>query len=117
MKIIAGKEQVYQDWFNKNDDPYSRAVFTYAERWANMMEAALAEGKSLESCAKLLSHEADVEGITGFMYGAAVSVLASVWEHGEALRRWHNLSLQLKDEGEKANENGGVLNPAMLSVQ
>ena len=42
-------------------------------------------GESLESIASDASHEADIEGITGFMYGAAVSVLASCWTHGEAL--------------------------------
>ena len=63
------------------------------------------------------SNEADTEGITGFMYGAAVSVLASCWEHGEELRRWHNLKTQIRDEGEKANESGGVLNPALLNIE
>lgn len=50
------------------------------------------------------------------MYGVAVSTLAKVWKHGEALRMWHNLTTQLRDEGEKANESGGVLNPACLSI-
>jgi len=39
-----------------------------------------------------------------------------VWAHGEALRLWHNLKYQLRDEGEKANETGGVLNPALLNL-
>jgi hypothetical protein len=43
-----------------------------------------------------------------------VSCLAKCWVHGEALRRWHNKETQLKDEGDKANEEGGVLNPAVL---
>ncbi|MDA8315367.1 MAG: hypothetical protein M0010_09365 [Actinomycetota bacterium] len=46
--------------------------------------------------------------------GAAVSVLASCWVHGEELRRWHNLDTQIGTEGEKANASGGVLNPALL---
>jgi len=50
------------------------------------------------------------------MYGASVSVLAKCWEHGEQLRRWHNLKTQLGNEGEKANEKGGVLNPALLNI-
>jgi hypothetical protein len=44
-------------------------------------------------------------------------VLASCWEHGEELRRWHNLKTQIRDEGEKANESGGVLNPALLNIE
>ena len=49
------------------------------------------------------------------MYGAAVFVLATCWEHGEELRRWHNVVTQIGTEGEEANKNGGVLNPALLS--
>lgn len=38
MKIVKGKEQAYKDWYEKNSDSYGRACFTYAERWAGMME-------------------------------------------------------------------------------
>jgi hypothetical protein len=99
-----------------NGDPYGAATMRYTERWADAMEAAIAAGESLEDCAKRTSHEADTEGITGFMYGCAVSMLAQLWVHGEALRRWHNLDTQLGDEGERANETGGVLNPALLNI-
>lgn len=99
-----------------NSDPYGGAVMTYAQRWARMMEARMAKGERIADIADECSHLADEEGITGFMYGAAVSMLARVWKHGEALRLWHNLKTQLRDEGEKANESGGVLNPACLSI-
>jgi hypothetical protein len=80
------------------------------------MEAAMDAGESLEACAKRASHEADTEGITGFMYGAAVSTLAQAWVHGDRLRRWHNLDVQIGNEGEKANESGGTLNPALMNI-
>lgn len=99
-----------------NKDGYGGAVMTYAERWARLMEARMAKGERIADIADECSHLADEEGITGFMYGAAVSTLAAVWQHGEALRLWHNLKAQIRDEGEKANESGGVLNPACLSL-
>ncbi|MCA9222868.1 MAG: hypothetical protein KDA71_21260 [Planctomycetales bacterium] len=99
-----------------NTDPYGAAVISYAKRWAEQMEARIDAGESVADIAKEESRKADVEGITGFMYGCAVSILSQVWEHGEDLRRWNNLDLQLGDEGEKANESGGVLNPAILSI-
>ena len=113
MKILEGKEKEYKDWYDKNSDGYSRACFTYAERWADMLE------NLIESCdddvmtifaknADRLSHEADVEGITGFMYGCAVSILSQCWRYGEELRKWHN---------KEYNYDGdGVANPAILSV-
>ena len=90
MKIIKGKENKYCDWFEKNNDPYGRRCFTYAEDWADMMEKAMEGGEKLEDVADQLSHDADHDGITGFMYDMAVSILSEAWVHGEKLRQWHN---------------------------
>jgi len=100
----------------KNQDPYGSAVYRYAEAWADLMERETGKGVTLADCAERTSHEADTEGITGFMYGCAVGILSHVWEHGEELRRWHNIKTQISNEGEKANETGGVLNPALLCI-
>lgn len=106
-------------WANakaNNTDPYGARILSYAEDWANFMEREMAKGKTIAECAEATSREADTDGITGFMYGAAVSMLAQVWEPGEELRRWHNLDTQFGTEGERANEMGGVLNPALLNI-
>ena len=113
MKIVKGREQDYKDWYDKNDDPYGRACFTYAERWAEMLEKLIENSdKSVaqifEESASKLSHDADVEGITGFMYGMAVKILAACWEHGEELRKWHN-----KEYG---YDGDGVVNPAIMTI-
>lgn len=99
-----------------NTDPYGKAGLDYAEQWADLMENAMSNGAKLVDIAKDTSHQADTDGITGFMYGCAVSLLSQCWEHGEALRQWHNLDTQLGTEGEKANESGGTLNPALLNI-
>lgn len=101
-------------------DDYGGCVMFFAEHWANLMECAMANRKTLEECADASSHRADDDlgqwGVTGFQYGAAVSTLSQCWEHGEELRKWHNLKTQIRDEGEKANESGGVLNPAIICI-
>ncbi len=99
-----------------NSDGYGGAVMTYAERWARLMEGQMAKGKLIAEIAEECSSLADEEGITGFMYGCAVSILSQVWIHGEALRLWHNLHTQIGTEGRAANDNGGVLNPAVLII-
>ena len=109
-------EEGWQKFKDNNTDPYGGAVVTYSERWARLMQVEVAAGKPLADIADATSQEADLEGITGFMYGCAVSTLAKVWKHGEELRRWHNIKTQIRDEGQKANDSGGVLNPALLSV-
>ncbi len=98
-----------------NNDGYGSGVIRYAEKWACLMEGQISKGIALKDCAKKLSFIADTEGITGFMYGCAVSILAKAWIYGEELRRWHNIDTQCGNEGEKANESGGTLNPALLS--
>jgi len=116
MKLVEGLEREYQEYKEKNSDFYGSGVIRYSEAWANLMEQKMTEGAELKNIAEQTSHDADTEGITGFMFGCAVSALSHFWQHGEELRRWHNLDIQIGDEGEKANETGGVLNPALLSV-
>lgn len=108
MKVVD--EKVYEDWKAKNTDGYGSGVFRYAERWANMMEDELDNtlGVRVRDIASRLSHEADTEGITGFMYGAAVSILSQCWVHGEELKKWHNKEYNYEGEG--------VANPALITV-
>ena len=112
MKIIKGKEKEYKDWYDKNSDRYGRACFTYAERWAELLEAEIDKSNDVMKCfvdnADRLSHEADKEGITGFMYGCAVSILSQFWEYGEYLRKWHNKKYDY--------DGGGAVNPAVITV-
>ena len=113
MKILEGHEKEYKDWYDKNSDGYGRACFTYAERWAEMLENKIESStedvmKVIVDNADKLSHEADTEGITGHMYGCAVSILSQCWKYGEYLRKWHN---------KEYNYDGdGVVNPAILTI-
>lgn len=106
----------WKTFVEKNSDPYGSGVVRFAENWARLMQAEMANGAKLEDIADKASSDADTEGITGFMYGCAVSVLSQVWKHGEGLRRWHNFKTQIGNEGEKANESGGVLDPAVIRI-
>jgi hypothetical protein len=91
-----------------NKDEYGKGIITYAENWAKLMQKHLAEGKTLEECYDKDSTAADVEGITGFMFGAATNILAHTWKHGEELRKIHNKQYGL--------EGDGVANPAIITV-
>lgn len=107
MKVKDLKK--YEDWKNKNKDVYGSCIFSYAEKWANMMEKEIEKGVELSDIAEKLSHDADTEGITGFMYGAAVKVLSNYWIYGEELKKWHN---------KKYNYEGdGVVNPAIINIK
>ena len=107
---------LWQKCIDNNQDGYGSGINSFANRWALLMEAEIKKGATVADFAKATASQADTEGITGFMYGAAVSTLAAVWIHGEDLRRWHNKDTQIHNEGDRANESGGVLNPAVLTI-
>lgn len=115
-EIITKDAAGWQSWKDNNQDPYGAGVVRFAERWAVLMQEELAAGNALTLVAGPTSRIADTEGITGFMYGCAVQMLVGCWIHGEELRRWHNVDTQIDTEGERANEAGGVLNPALLNI-
>ena len=114
MKILEGREQDYKAWLDNSIDSCGLGCFTYAERWAEMLENLIENStetpmKVIVDNANRLSHEADVEGITGFMYGMAVSILSQCWKYGEELRKWHNKEYNY--------EGDGVVNPAVLTIE
>jgi hypothetical protein len=114
-EIEITDQENWDDRKTKNADDYGAAILRYAEHWATLMQAqAKKEGKEIDmqfiiDHAREASFKADVEGITGFMYGAAVSVLAKCWKYGELLRKWHNK--------EYSNDGDGIVNPAVLTIK
>ena len=109
MKIKEGLEKEYNEFVEVNShDGYSMGVVRFMQHWADMMEEKIASGEKIQDIADKTSHDADTEGITGFMYGCAVSALAKFWEYGEALSKWHNGKYNYTGEG--------CVNPAILRV-
>ena len=72
-----------------NQEPYGARVVRYADEWARLMQVRIDNGETIAECAEELSRLADDDGITGFMYVAAVSILARCWAHGDELKAWH----------------------------
>ena len=109
MRVKRGKEADYDRFVETNSrDGYSYGVVKYMHWWADMMETEMVNGKKLTDIAEKTSHDADKEGITGFMYGCAVAALSDFWEYGEELRVWHN--------AQYGHHGDGVVNPAVFTV-
>lgn len=109
---IADKKK-QEEWENckaiNSKDGYSNCVIDYTILWAQYMEYLMAKhDKKLSDVWDMSSHLADIYGITGFMYGCAVSILSSVWKYGEELRVQHNSKYN--------HEGDGVVNPAILTI-
>lgn len=109
IEVEISDQPAFDSWRAKNTDEYGAAIFEYAEGWAKLMQKEIANGKTVVDCAEDTSHKMGFMGITGFMYGAAVSILSECWKHGEELRKWHNK--------EYNHEGDGVVNPAILTIE
>lgn len=77
---------------SKNQDDYGAATYRYAERWGILMQHYLNAGESMFEAIKQSEFAADWEGITGFMRGAAKSILIGCWVHGEALKAHYDVT-------------------------
>ena len=92
MKIKNGMENKYKEWFDKNNDPYGRRCFTYAECWAELLESNIIDNCDIQKVivdnAEECSRKADTDGITGFMYGMAISILSNMITTGN--HNWQN---------------------------
>lgn len=108
VEIELKDKESWDIFKEKNKDPYGACCVEYAEGWARLMQVELSKGVKLIDCAEKTSFELGFLGITGFMYGCAVSMLSKCWKHGEELRKWHNK--------EYNHEGDGVVNPAILTI-
>jgi hypothetical protein len=100
--------EILKTWEDSNSEGYGKAIIDYAKMWGRLMQYEISQSKLLEDIADKCSHDADIEEITGFMYGAAVKVLVDCWEFGKELQKWHNKSYNYKGDG--------VVNPAVLTI-
>lgn len=113
--IKKGLEKEYEEYVAKNQPDeedtvgYGAAIIRYAQAWGEMMEQQMNEGAQLHEIWSQCSHDADTEGITGFMYGCAVKELTHYWVHGEALRIMHNAAY--------GHTGKGVVNPAVITIE
>lgn len=89
-------------------------VLLMPKDWAELLENKIKSStedpmKVVIDNADKLSNDTDTEGITGFMYSFAVSILSQCWKYGEYLRKWHNQ--------EYSYDGMGVVNPAAMSLK
>lgn len=113
MPII--KEKEWNECVAKNDDPYGGCAVNVAREVMRLLD----EEKGDFDAQNLVHRANDTlkAGITGFMAGCVASMVSKFHSRGEEFRRKWNKDYQIGDEGEKANESGGVLNPALLTIE
>ncbi len=105
---------VWQKWVDDNPDPYGKCAVDVARKAMEILDAE--EDFDVHELLSRADREIDSGGLTGFLAGCAAQAIAQVHSRGEEFRRKWNENYQIGNEGDKANESGGVLNPALLNV-
>ena len=93
------------------DDAYFKGILTYTERWADLCEQRSEDGDLTDEIIKQASDDADIDGITGYMYGVAVRFLWQYWIHGDQVALWHNRQYDVD------TIEDGIVNPAILIMK
>lgn len=118
MPILAERQIEWENWVKINNDPYGKTCVDVARRVMELLdehhESAPLDTYALISKAE---NENGAGGITGFMAGYVAQMVSRCHSRGEEFRRAWNLDNQIHEEGKEINESGGVINPAILTIE
>ena len=114
MPII--KQEDWQNWIGNNQDPYGKCCVDVAREVMELLDEEPDVPINPHALICRADDAINAGGITGFMAGAVASMVSHCHSRGEEFRKIWNLDTQIHDEGEKANESGRILNPALLNV-
>ena len=113
----------WKSWEEKNKNPYGKCCVDVARQAMVIIDRDFANKPitkgDVHSLICKAGEETNAGGITGFMAGAAASMISLCSDRGEEFRKAWNLYNCLGDEkqAEKVNESGGVINPALLTIE
>ena len=106
MLFKKDKATEYQEGYNNNLDPYGHAVYTFAERWAELMEREILKSDNpaavIDAKAESLSHEADdadAPRILTLDELRALPIGAVVWYEQRALTRTYIMPMVVTADG------------------
>lgn len=108
------KQKDWDNWVNKNTDPYGKACVDVAREVMRLLD----EQQEFDTHKIICDADDNIKagGITGFMAGCVAQIVSQCHSRGEEFRKKWNTDNQIDDEGDKANEGKGVLNPALLNL-
>ena len=107
-------EERWRNYVEKNKDPYGEACIKVAHRVMEILDER--EDFDTHKIICQANDESSVGGITGFMAGCVASMVSECHVRGEEFRQKWNLDNQISDEGKKANEGKGTINPALMTI-
>jgi len=114
MAII--KQEEWKQCEEKNDNPYGKCCVDVARQVMKILDD---EPEDFDTHKIICRAEEEIgeDGLTGFMVGCIAQMVSRCHSRGEEFRRKWNKDNQIKDEGDRANEKGTTLNPALLVIE
>jgi hypothetical protein len=107
------KQDDWNKWVENNQDDYGKACVDVAKTTMELLD----ECDEFDPDDIIIKADRTLGlGITGFMAGCVAQMISQCHSRGEEFRKKWNLKYQIKDEGEKANKSGTVLNPAIINI-
>lgn len=106
--------EAWKAWEDNNKDPYGGCCVNVAREVMRLLD----ERQEFDTHKLICEADDNIKagGITGFMAGCVASMVSKCHSRGDEFRRKWNLDNQIQTEGEQANKEGGVLNPAILNI-
>lgn len=104
-------QEKWDEYVKINVDDYSKCCVDVARRVMEILD----ENKDFDCHALLCQADID-DDLTGFMAGCVASMVSQCHSRGEEFRKKWNIANGIQDEGEKANKEGGILNPALITI-
>lgn len=117
IQRLKDKEK-WQEWIDNNKDEYGGQCVKVAYHLMKRIDdpkVEITEAK-IHTLIVDADNKTDEPGISGYMAGAVASMVSACHERGDEFRRAWNRDTQIGDEGDKANEGDGVLNPALMNI-
>ena len=107
-------EQAWNTWVEKNQGPYGKACVDVAREVMKELD----KNNPFDTHKIICDADKSINagGITGFMAGCVAEMVSVCHERGEDFRKQWNTANQIGNEGDKANEGKGILNPALLTI-
>lgn len=109
-------EDGWKKCVENNQDGYGAQIVAVVRHLMDMLDDESFELKTCHEAITLADDKTEDPGITGFMAGCVANIVSQVHSRGEEWRKKWNTENQIRNEGEKANKDGGVLNPALLTI-
>ncbi len=110
-------ETQWKACIESNEDDYGAQCVEVARHLMDLLDDESFELTTCHAAINRADDMTDDPGITGFMVGAVSNIVSKVHSRGEEWRKKWNTENQIRDEGDKANEGKGVLNPALLTIK